>query len=989
MAPGPSFTIPATPDLAPADSDPAVSSLTSTPPTEQREPFIGPPSASASTEVAANGSLASDGAGSQSASDALRRSEPGLGQPKHCARCGQVLDALPPSHDRQPNLSRTSSSVSMSAPSPSSYAFAPDSIRSQHRLQTHQNLTSAINAAAAVALSRHLGAEEAIHTDADGHAICAQCAAQLAEASATPANSNDPTASNTHPPASSAASHVIDTQQLQPNTSRTSSLNASTTSSSHHVHVGQRAEDTQGLESLRGHSAPSSGQAPQVQLTISVDNMGAGGDAARTQSDQDIHMHDPTAFPPLERAPISPSLRVPSSPPGVGRSGSRSRIRFADASMSHRDVSSQEHNTDVRTHTEGSNANASSSYGLGRSGSFSRSLSYSGPGIGPESVSSASAPVVVSFPPCNVPTPATELTSILNTQNSQGVASSITPSSSLPGQPSVPQPRLRSNSHLRVSASLQGSTSSHFVPAPAHAIPGGVKQRRPSSTRRLSRSGSTTGPTTVPFAAVGTPTSADTSASKDDPYGPNAVTRPRLSVLPTHVIAEELYHSARHWRPASLISSSTSTSLTASSSSQAAGIDPSRAVKYHLDPLSYPTVPGGKEEMQEEAASMDVDNEHATSRLAIKWGDVRWVDPYKPDPLAELSRLRTPPKGRGCLYPGATFNGTQKSGRNSYDVTVRIVNVDLEASHLCGYLNIRGLTEDWPELTTYFDAEIIGDRYGFVTGKWGATEADDLKHWARFPPFRPLRSALSKPGLRFNHLNKPFVFMRWKEKFLVPDHRVRDINGASFAGFYYVCVELGESAGQPPAAAHTEVRGRSNSNVSMASATTGGHSLSPAASPTPSYLSTGSSSFAAPAVSGPQWYAARTQRRRELSLSAPSTSQSTHPVPQQSSRASGSNDNNSNLAYYHPVYHPHSPHALAPSGPGFWPASPTSPHLPLSAGFEDSSANMWAELESEPYDDMGAMGKMSGFYFHENSEPYQQLSLHHTPEACSSSFEMR
>jgi hypothetical protein len=26
------------------------------------------------------------------------------------------------------------------------------------------------------------------------------------------------------------------------------------------------------------------------------------------------------------------------------------------------------------------------------------------------------------------------------------------------------------------------------------------------------------------------------------------------------------------------------------------------------------------------------------------------------------------------------------------------------------------------------------------------------------------------------------VFMRWKERFLVPDHRVQDINGASFAG---------------------------------------------------------------------------------------------------------------------------------------------------------------------------------------------------------------
>ncbi|KAF9578230.1 hypothetical protein BGW38_006082 [Lunasporangiospora selenospora] len=31
------------------------------------------------------------------------------------------------------------------------------------------------------------------------------------------------------------------------------------------------------------------------------------------------------------------------------------------------------------------------------------------------------------------------------------------------------------------------------------------------------------------------------------------------------------------------------------------------------------------------------------------------------------------------------------------------------------------------------------------------------------------------------------IFMRWKEHFLVPDHRVQGINGASFAGFYYIC----------------------------------------------------------------------------------------------------------------------------------------------------------------------------------------------------------
>lgn len=167
------------------------------------------------------------------------------------------------------------------------------------------------------------------------------------------------------------------------------------------------------------------------------------------------------------------------------------------------------------------------------------------------------------------------------------------------------------------------------------------------------------------------------------------------------------------------------------------------------------------------------------------------------DPLVDITRLRVRSQGHHCLYPGATFQGTQKSGRNSYDVNVTIVNVDFSSSHLCGYLRIRGLTDDWPELTTYFDAEIIGSRYGFLTRNWGATEQEDMVHWARFPAFRHVRHDLKKPHLTMKDANRGAVFMRWKEKFLVPDHRVQDINGASFAGFYYVCVDFNpqQSAG--------------------------------------------------------------------------------------------------------------------------------------------------------------------------------------------------
>lgn len=110
---------------------------------------------------------------------------------------------------------------------------------------------------------------------------------------------------------------------------------------------------------------------------------------------------------------------------------------------------------------------------------------------------------------------------------------------------------------------------------------------------------------------------------------------------------------------------------------------------------------------------------------------------------------------------------------------------------MCGYLQIKGLTDDWPELTTYFDAEIIGSRHGFITQDWGATEADDIGHWSRFPPFAAVRNEVQGPNHRLkDYPDSRCVFMRWKERFLVPDYRVRDINGASFAGFYYVCVDF-------------------------------------------------------------------------------------------------------------------------------------------------------------------------------------------------------
>nr|OQO21114.1 hypothetical protein B0A51_09352 [Rachicladosporium sp. CCFEE 5018] len=144
------------------------------------------------------------------------------------------------------------------------------------------------------------------------------------------------------------------------------------------------------------------------------------------------------------------------------------------------------------------------------------------------------------------------------------------------------------------------------------------------------------------------------------------------------------------------------------------------------------------------------------------------------------------------LYPGSKFQGTQQSDRQVYDVQVEIKDVDIAESFICGYLRIQGLTDDHPTLTTFFEGEIIGPKHHFRTGNpaWGSSEKVDMQHWEKFPAFRPLAEACRSPTWTLrNYAQRKHLFMRWKEYFLVPDHRVKTITGASFEGFYYICFD--------------------------------------------------------------------------------------------------------------------------------------------------------------------------------------------------------
>lgn len=157
---------------------------------------------------------------------------------------------------------------------------------------------------------------------------------------------------------------------------------------------------------------------------------------------------------------------------------------------------------------------------------------------------------------------------------------------------------------------------------------------------------------------------------------------------------------------------------------------------------------------------------------------------------------RTP---SAMLQPYAKFVGTQQSGNHTYNVEVTILTVNMDQSELSGFLKISDLTPEHPVLETFFTGEIVGgpnQRYSFRTmdPAWGTNEKVDMRHWMRFPAWRQF-SSIAKRDMSFEYpLNgqawyqQEHIFMRWKERFLAPDHKKSNLSGASFEGFYYTCL---------------------------------------------------------------------------------------------------------------------------------------------------------------------------------------------------------
>lgn len=178
-------------------------------------------------------------------------------------------------------------------------------------------------------------------------------------------------------------------------------------------------------------------------------------------------------------------------------------------------------------------------------------------------------------------------------------------------------------------------------------------------------------------------------------------------------------------------------------------------------------------------------------------------------------------KQTNFLKPSMVFTGYQISGYKRYQVTVTLNTVDFplhntnpdiaSIPHMTGVLSIKGLTYHQEEISTFFESFAVTDNnYGFLSSSFKnhhhhhhhdhdllnltSNDVNDMQHWLNFPAFKEMfqidhfntLSQVKTPNYIKDYLNERYIFMRWKEKFLIDDPEVNAIEGASFDGYYYI-----------------------------------------------------------------------------------------------------------------------------------------------------------------------------------------------------------
>lgn len=78
------------------------------------------------------------------------------------------------------------------------------------------------------------------------------------------------------------------------------------------------------------------------------------------------------------------------------------------------------------------------------------------------------------------------------------------------------------------------------------------------------------------------------------------------------------------------------------------------------------------------------------------------------------------------------------------------------------FLYLICILQNFPTLTTFFEAEIVGPQFSFLTDKWGSSKRIDYLHWSRFNGFDKVKDKWDEPDFKYDFKNNGYIFMRWK-----------------------------------------------------------------------------------------------------------------------------------------------------------------------------------------------------------------------------------
>jgi hypothetical protein len=156
--------------------------------------------------------------------------------------------------------------------------------------------------------------------------------------------------------------------------------------------------------------------------------------------------------------------------------------------------------------------------------------------------------------------------------------------------------------------------------------------------------------------------------------------------------------------------------------------------------------------------------------------------------------VRSPPNW--FLKPGQTWSGWQHvqhwppGTSERWSVRVVLDFVNFEKGEVFGTMTASNVPGAENNVVTYFEGEIIDNENSTFYSNPDASARmclAELRHWSRFPSFRPLRdSVLEEDGRAPALAESGKVFMRWKEKcFLSGGADCR----LTIAGLYYVTLD--------------------------------------------------------------------------------------------------------------------------------------------------------------------------------------------------------